>query len=241
MVSQAALVPGEAREVIRLRDKVDELQETVRQLKDLLAPPFAFPREWRLSNLETRVLAALLAAKGPYITRQALYVAMYDFETDAQEKTVDVYLCKVRKKLPWLKFANCWGSGFGLSAGTKELIRRALAGEPAPDALTGNEQLAGHDSLGLELERVKVVLDELRAENARLEAELAARDCTKPLEPTIQPAAIVPEDTAPALAGCTIRMIIALNASGLEPGEIARDTDTPLSEVKRVLAERRRA
>lgn len=60
----------------------------------------------------------------------------------------------------------------------------------------------------------------------------------------VPPEALPAREITAGLADCTRRMIISLKACGLKPGEIARDTDTPLHVVKAVLdqqATRRRA
>lgn len=54
-------------------------------------------------------------------------------------------------------------------------------------------------------------------------------------EPQSKPAPAPQLTRAPELAGCTIRMIRALRATGMTPGEIARETDTSILDVRRVL------
>lgn len=40
-------------------DRIDELEETVLQLRELLRPLGQFPMEWKLSPMQARILAAL--------------------------------------------------------------------------------------------------------------------------------------------------------------------------------------
>jgi hypothetical protein len=44
---------------VNLKDRTDELEETVRQLRALLRPLGSFPAHWRMSPLQGRLLAAL--------------------------------------------------------------------------------------------------------------------------------------------------------------------------------------
>lgn len=98
--------------------------------------------------------------------------------------------------------------------------------------------------LNRQIEIINASLSDSEAEVVRLREQLA-----KPVEPVVvaqpEPApepepqskpTPAPQPTqARELAGCTVRMIKALRATGMTPAEIARETDTSILDVRLVL------
>jgi hypothetical protein len=123
------------REVQRLRDQVSELEETVWQLREALAPAVAWPAEWRLTGKETLVLSALYACRGPYLSRESLLVAYDGFvsaDDPPAEKIVDIYIHKLRAKLRGrvtIETHRGMG-GWSLAPATRTFLKRVLAGDP---------------------------------------------------------------------------------------------------------------
>lgn len=98
----------------RLREENDELQETVRQLREQLAGETE-PLPEGLPHLTRREAAALRAImRRGAITRSALYAAIYGTDADIDEKLIDVWVCKLRRKLSGtgIRIATDWGRGF---------------------------------------------------------------------------------------------------------------------------------
>lgn len=100
----------------QLREKVDVLEETVRQYqereRDTAPLPAGLPR---LSRQEEVMLRAFLRAPG-VVSRERLYHAIYGGEGDTDEHIVDVHLTRIRRKLAPLgyRFSNHWGRGWSL-------------------------------------------------------------------------------------------------------------------------------
>lgn len=99
--------------VKRLRDENEELHEQLRQLKQVLTPPFIAPYEWHLTKYETLVLSSLLSAK--FISKERLFVSLYsDYNDPPTDNNLRVLVSKLRKKLsPFgvvIKFI--WGQGY---------------------------------------------------------------------------------------------------------------------------------
>lgn len=63
---------------------IDELEEEVRQLRELLVPPVVFPDEWRLTPQEAAVLAAM--ARHPVCANRQLREAA---SSRARDKVAD--------------------------------------------------------------------------------------------------------------------------------------------------------
>ena len=107
----------------RLRDRVAFLEAS------LLGDSFLAPAEWRLTTSEARVLACLLART--FCTKDTLMAALYrdDGRDEPEIKIVDVFICKVRKKLkPFGVFIDTvWGQGYRLDEANKHLVKEALA------------------------------------------------------------------------------------------------------------------
>lgn len=76
-------------------------------------------REVRLTGREYAVLEALALRKGRAMTQADLLTRVYDGQDEPEAKTIDVYICKLRRKLAQasggLKFIETlWGRGFML-------------------------------------------------------------------------------------------------------------------------------
>uniref|UniRef100_UPI00333BC414 helix-turn-helix domain-containing protein n=1 Tax=Mesorhizobium sp. M0050 TaxID=2956861 RepID=UPI00333BC414 len=103
--------------VIRQQQELDMLRERIRQLEDALVPPsISVPLEWLLTSSEARLFAFLttrqIASKAAIM--QAIYSAGADDEPEP--KIVDVFVCKIRKKLkPFgVQIETVWGQGYSL-------------------------------------------------------------------------------------------------------------------------------
>lgn len=99
--------------VKRLLAENEELHEQVRQLKQVLTPPFIAPYEWHLTRYETQILSSLLSAK--LISKERLLVSLYsDYNDPPTDNNLRVLVSKLRKKLsPFgvvIKFI--WGQGY---------------------------------------------------------------------------------------------------------------------------------
>ncbi len=116
-------------EVEMLRDRVEELEETVRQLREVLgADGFAFPPSWKLSPQETALLRSLYKSTDGFRTHDQLAYAIQRKEIVSQDhlKTVEHYVRKKVKPLG-IEIATVWGKGVRLTGDSKAIIDRALA------------------------------------------------------------------------------------------------------------------
>ena len=119
--------------VEKLEDENDELRERVRQLEELCFGTTALmPAELELTGSESRLLAHLLAA--PHATKDSLLAAIYSARPDdpPEIKIIDVFVCKVRKKIrPFgLDIQTVWGQGYLMPPASKAKLR-TMMGESA--------------------------------------------------------------------------------------------------------------
>lgn len=103
----------------RLRDRIAWLEDAMMAVKPL-------PREWRLTAQEARVFGVL--ANREVATKEAVMVGLYSDrpDEDVAIKIVDVYVCKLRKKLtPFgIKIETIWGRGYSLASEHRDAFRR---------------------------------------------------------------------------------------------------------------------
>lgn len=103
--------------IVDLQREVAILRERVRQLEEVLAPStIPIPLEFRLTSSEARVFAHL--ASRDIATKQSVMLALYSDRPDVEPeaKIVDVFVCKLRKKVAGfgVTIETVWGQGYRL-------------------------------------------------------------------------------------------------------------------------------
>lgn len=106
--------------VVALIEERDTLREQVRQLEELLRPTIILPSAWRLTRREADFLNVLRSAAPNVVHRERMLIALYGLIDEAPEpKILDVYLCKVRRRLmeaqARVDIETVWGRGWRLS------------------------------------------------------------------------------------------------------------------------------
>jgi DNA-binding response OmpR family regulator len=92
--------PPDYRELIQLREENETLREELHYLRELLSPPASFPPEWRLTDSEGRILAALLSASPRIVAHHRLIAMLYPIEEPGDaKKTIGVFVYNLRQKL----------------------------------------------------------------------------------------------------------------------------------------------
>lgn len=103
----------------------DMLRERVAQLEAALGLSVVAPIEFQLTAKETRVLGVLMARD--IATREAIMLGLYAGRStdEAEIKIVDVFVCKMRRKLkPFgIDIKTKWGMGFFLETAQKRQIK----------------------------------------------------------------------------------------------------------------------
>ena len=107
----------------------EELRERIVQLEELLGFRTLLPIEWRLTGKEAGLVGFLLTR--PLASKADLMSALYSLRPDEppHEKIVDVFVCKVRKKLrPFgVEILTVWGQGYRIDKATRERLTAQLA------------------------------------------------------------------------------------------------------------------
>lgn len=110
-----------------LRDKIDELTEENRQLKEAIAPKLDFPIAWRLRPAESAMLACLYSSPTGFRRHEALRAA--SATTSMDDKIVHVRVSHIRKKLTPLgiEIRGVWSQGYELLPASRAIIKEALS------------------------------------------------------------------------------------------------------------------
>ena len=116
----------ESARIKALEAENERLCQRVEQLESSMGlVGFIPPVEWRLTSSEARVVGVLL--KREVATKDAIMAALYraDARDEAEVKIVDVFICKIRKKLKPLgiQITTRWGQGYCIE-GRAELAAR---------------------------------------------------------------------------------------------------------------------
>lgn len=109
-----------------IRRENAHLREKVAILEDALSGTRLLPLEWGLTGQESRVFGVLVNRE--LASKEAVMVSLYGDKPDAaMEKIVDVYICKIRKKLkPFgIDIQTVWGRGWVLPREIRDRYRRA--------------------------------------------------------------------------------------------------------------------
>jgi two-component system cell cycle response regulator CtrA len=100
----------------RQRDRIHTLEERVRQLEEILAPSSVdIPVEWGLTVTEKRVYACL--ATRAMASKAMIFQSLYSDQLEEPDpRIIDVFVCKLRKKLkPFgIAIATVRGEGYAL-------------------------------------------------------------------------------------------------------------------------------
>lgn len=106
--------PGER--IQALEEENDELRERIRFLETQLMPEWTPPIEWGLTGKEGAVFQVLLGRERA--SKELIMMQVYCGSHDEPEiKIVDVFICKMRRKLkPFgIIIETIWGQGYRLS------------------------------------------------------------------------------------------------------------------------------
>lgn len=90
----------------------------------------AFHRRWHLTGKEAVLLAALYARRGNMVNKEGLMSAIYgDRPEEPEMNIVDVFVCKIRKKLRAIgagPIDTVWGIGYAISPAGVEACAEAI-------------------------------------------------------------------------------------------------------------------
>ena len=124
-----ALIRVQDKRIAALEAENDTLREHVRQLSATIAGDNdkPLPREWGLTPAEERIVMALTRAE--VATKERLLDVVHNGrpEDEPAIKIIDVFMCKIRKKLaPYdVSITTIWGRGYMMPAASKRKIAEA--------------------------------------------------------------------------------------------------------------------
>lgn len=109
------------------RVKIEELEETVRQMRESLAPVVLFPKAWGLTPTQQRVLAAFAKAPNGYLSHEQIFIAA-DSNAEGADNLVKVQIAKLRRKTEDLgiKIVKRWGIGYELTPESLAFLKATI-------------------------------------------------------------------------------------------------------------------
>jgi len=117
-----------AERVAALEALLEQRDSRIQEMEEALGVTTLPPLEFGLTGHEAAVLGILLNRE--VVTKQAMLCGLYSARADDAPniKIVDVYVCKLRKKLaPFgVEVATHWGVGYSMPAGSKALVRAMM-------------------------------------------------------------------------------------------------------------------
>lgn len=114
-------------------DRIEELEEQVRQLKDAFAPKVSFPLGWDLDEQNAAVLSALFHTTGSYVTAEALRLLLVGFDDDASVRFAELAVSRLRRKLEphGIRILTRLLQGYALDPASRVRVAQALGQVPA--------------------------------------------------------------------------------------------------------------
>jgi DNA-binding response OmpR family regulator len=110
-------------ELQRALDRIEELEE-------LLGLNLKLPNEFDLTPTEMQCVGAIV--RRGIVNQEAIYTAVYGSRPESQQpdiKIIDVYICKIRKKLAAKGYAlkNNFGVGYYFAPGERDALKQLCA------------------------------------------------------------------------------------------------------------------
>jgi len=120
-------VSAQERTIAEQRERIEYLEEELRQLRESLAPITLFPIEWNLTATQQRIMAAFYKAHDGFLTHEQIFLASGS-KAEEFDNLVKVQMMHLRKKIYPLGMGvtKRWGLGYRLTPESKAIITAAL-------------------------------------------------------------------------------------------------------------------
>lgn len=113
----------------QLRDRIEELEEELRQAKEAVWPSDKLPVEWKLQPATHKLVISLYKASGGYLSHDQLYHAVRTYSEECDPKLIVAQqVMRARQKLePFgIEIKSRWGSGYELPVASRAIIKAAI-------------------------------------------------------------------------------------------------------------------
>ncbi len=126
-------ISREQQTITSQRVRIEELEETIRQMRESLAPAINFPIAWRLSPTEQRILAAFARAPNGYLSNEQIFVVL-ESKSEDMPNLARVFISSIRKKTErvCIRIFTRWGAGYETPLDSLSVIRSALGHARVP-------------------------------------------------------------------------------------------------------------
>lgn len=117
---------------MNVHQEVEYLREENRQLKEALGAAInPFPREWKLTRAEQKLLSCLATGRNGFRKEEALRSASSHHESTDRD-LVKVRVSQMRRKLkPFgIEIKNVWGEGYELPEAAHKEVKKYITSKP---------------------------------------------------------------------------------------------------------------
>ena len=116
--------------VASMRDRIEELEETVRQLRDIMRPKMQFTPDWCLTRQQAQVLALIYSRQLVPVAQCVEALGRQDNEGEGFDAAnhVKVVVNHLRRKLRpvYIDFHTLYGQGYALDSENKTRVRAGI-------------------------------------------------------------------------------------------------------------------
>lgn len=122
-------ISSQDRTIAEQRDRIDYLEEELRQLRESLAPITLFPIEWKLTATQQRIMAAFYKSADGFLSHDQVFRASGSL-ADEPDNLVKVQIMHLRRKIAQLgmQIKKRWGLGYEITPESRIAIKKALGG-----------------------------------------------------------------------------------------------------------------
>jgi DNA-binding response OmpR family regulator len=122
-------ISSQDRTIAQQRERIECLEEELRQLRSSLAPVLMFPIEWKLTATQQRLVAAFYKAPDGYLSHEQVFLASGSGAEEA-DNLVKVQIMHLRKKIAplGLNIQKRWGLGYEMPPESRAIIGAAING-----------------------------------------------------------------------------------------------------------------
>lgn len=126
------------KEIAKLRRALEEREAEISVLKEATSHrnlALLVPASWRITSTEARMVAALVSSGNLIMTKDQLMQNLYgDRQEEPESKIIDVFVCKLRKKLSMVEeldgqevlIETVWGRGYRFPPAVRAIVIKAM-------------------------------------------------------------------------------------------------------------------
>ncbi len=117
-------------EIRRLHATINEKNEEIFQLREASRTVSDWPLDLHLTPMESRILSRLFEGSPHIVIRKRLMTYLHGIDSDrASDKTLDVHVCNIRRKIAsfGVTIETRYGEGYSISKESAAILREFIS------------------------------------------------------------------------------------------------------------------